>query len=84
MVFTYNRQVANGIDVYTDTGWAGCVRTRKSTSGGCVTIGKHLLKAWSSTQSSLALSSGDAEYYGVVRGVGVGLGMQALYRDLGM
>ena len=84
MVFSYDRQVAENLDVYTDTDWAGCVRTRKSTSGGCVMVGKHLLKAWSSTQASLALSSGEAEYYGVVRGVGVGLGMQALYRDLGL
>ena len=47
-------------------------------------IGKHLIKAWSATQSSVSLSSGEAEYYGVVRGVGIGLGIQALYRDIGL
>ena len=82
LVFSYERQAADTLEVYTDTDWAGCVRTRKSTSGGCVMIGRHLIKAWSSTRASLALSSGEAEYYGVVRGVGVGLGIQALYRDL--
>ena len=47
-------------------------------------VGRHLIKAWSATQASISLSSGEAEYYGVVRGVGIGLGMQALYRDIGL
>ncbi len=32
LVYTYRRQVIDAIDVYLDTDWAGCVRTRKSTS----------------------------------------------------
>ena len=44
-------------------------------------VGGHVLKTWSSTQVSLALSSGEAEYYGVVRASGLGLGQQALFRD---
>ena len=47
-------------------------------------LGKHVNKAWSATQASLALSSGEAEYYGVVRAAGVGLGVQALLRDAGI
>ena len=47
-------------------------------------IGAHVTKCWSSTQASLALSSGEAEYYGVVRAAGVGLGLQALLRDGGV
>ena len=47
-------------------------------------IGSHIIKTWSSTQASLALSSGEAEYYGVVRATGVGLGHQALMRDAGI
>ena len=42
------------------------------------------MKSWSSTQSSIALSSGEAEFNGVVRGAGVGLGYQSLLRDLGI
>ena len=78
LVYTYPRQRAEYIDVYTDTGWAGCPRTRKSTSGGCVLLGQHAMKHWSSTQASTALSSGEAEFNGVVRGSGEGLGYQAL------
>ena len=47
-------------------------------------IGSHIIKTWSSTQASLALSSGEAEYYGVVRATGIGLGHQALMRDAGI
>ena len=77
MVFSYERQSADGIEVYADTDWAGCscTRTRKSTSGGCLVVGRHLIKAWLVTQASLTLSSGEAEYYGVVRGVGIGMGL---------
>jgi hypothetical protein len=84
MVFDYEFQTAEGIDCYTDTDWAGCARTRKSTSGGCVMVGRHLIKAWSATQASIALSSGEAEYYGVVRGTGIALGTKALYNDIGL
>ena len=47
-------------------------------------VGRHLIKSWSSTQTSISLSSGEAEYYGVVRASGVALGYQSLLRDLGV
>ena len=47
-------------------------------------LGLHLAKSWSSTQPNPALSSGEAEYYGVVKAAGVGLGYQALILDLGI
>ena len=70
LVYHYPWQTVTHIDVYSDTDWAGCPKTRKSTSGGCVMLGKHLIKPWSSTQTSLALSSGEAEFYGVVKAAG--------------
>ena len=45
------------LKVFTDSDWAGDWETRKSTSGGIITIGEHRLKTWSTNQSSLALSS---------------------------
>ena len=47
-------------------------------------VGSHTIKGWSATQAGVALSSGEAEYYGVVRAAGLGLGQQALYRDGGV
>ena len=46
-------------------------------------LGQHLLKSWSSTQTAVSLSSGEAEFYGVVKASGIGLGYQALLEDLG-
>ena len=50
------------IEVHTDSDWAGCRRSRKSTSGGVVTIGGGVVNTWSTTQGLVALSSGEAEY----------------------
>ena len=60
LVFKFDRQEADMINVYSDTDLAGWPRTRKSTSGGCLMVGNHVIKTWSSTQVSLALSSGEA------------------------
>ena len=47
-------------------------------------FGSHCLKTWSSTQSVIALSSGEAEFYGIVRGAAQGLGSRSMFGDLGV
>ena len=47
-------------------------------------IGKHCIKTWSTTQPTVTLSSGEAEFYGVVKASGIALGQQSLLRDLGI
>jgi hypothetical protein len=84
LVYHYPWQDVDRVDTYSDTDWAGCLKTRKSTSGGCLMLGAHLIKSWSSTQASISLSSGEAEFYGVVKAGGVSLGYQALLRDVGL
>ena len=84
LVYEYPWQDASSIETYSDTDWAGCAKTRKSTSGGCMLLGRHLIKSWSSTQSQTALSSGEAEYYGVVRAAGISMGYKSLLKDLGV
>ena len=84
LVYTYPWQSADGIEVYSDTDWSGCPRTRRSTSGGCVMIGRHLMRPCSSTQPSVTLSSGEAEFYGVVKAAGAGLGHQSIMADFGL
>ena len=69
--------------VYSDSDWAGCLRTRKSTSGGVLTFQGGILKTWSSTQASIAQSSGEAEYYALVRAASEALGMKSIMHDLG-
>ena len=46
---------------FSDSDWAGDRKTGKSTSGGVVMIGHHLIKTWSRTQDAITLSSVEAE-----------------------
>ena len=71
------------ITVMVDGDWAGCRTTRKSTSGGFAFLGAACVKTWSSTQGSVALSSGEAEYYGIMKGCTEVLGLKSLMNDLG-
>ena len=41
-------------------------------------LGAHTIKTWSSTQTGVALSSGEAELNGVLKGSAMGLGFQSL------
>ena len=54
------------VDGYTDSDWAGCVRTAKSTSGGILMIGGHMIKAWSkdAKQYLSVLSRSRVDCYG--------------------
>ena len=65
LVFEFLFQTADKVGLQSDTDWSGCVRTRKSTSGGCFMLGGHFIKSWSATQEAISLSSGEAEFYGV-------------------
>ena len=42
-----------------------------------------MVKSWSLTQSVIALSSGEAEYYALIKAAAEGLGIQALAKDMG-
>ena len=46
---------------YTGSGWAGCNLTRRSTSGGVIVHGSHLLLHYSRIQAGVALSSPEPE-----------------------
>jgi len=84
LVYRYPWQQACAGEVYSDTDWAGCARTRKSTSGGCLMIGRHLIKSWSSTRTTISLSSGKAELMGVTKAAAVALGFRSLLADFGV
>ncbi len=45
---------------------AGCIRTRRSTSGLAAFHGRHMVKAAATTQAVLAISSGESEFYAIV------------------
>ena len=61
--------------------WAGDLLGGKSTTGVIVRRGKHLLRHMSCLQTLVALSSGEAEYYALIRGACTSLGIQSHYQD---
>ena len=69
------------LTVYTDVDHAGCLRTRKSTSGGVIIWNKAILKAWSRTQALIALSSGESELAAVAKAAAEALGIQSVLSD---
>ena len=73
-IFRYGGS-ASEIIVESDSDHAGCIRTRKSTSGGIIRWGDHILKWWSKTQPTIALSSGEAELAALIRSTSEGMGM---------
>ncbi len=64
--------------VYCDSDFAGCLRTRRSTTGMIVMLGSHCVKASTHLQSTISLSSGESEYYAIVLASAVGLQLQQL------
>ena len=70
--------------VYTDSDHAGCWKTRKSTTGIVLCTGRHCLKHSSNLQSTVSLSSGESEFYAMVKAAAVGLGAQAMFADWGL
>lgn len=75
-------QDATDAKVFADTDFEGCHGTRRSTNGGVILLGDHALRHWSVTQPPIALSSGEADLIGIVRGAAQGLGLQSMARDL--
>eukprot|EP00253_Pinus_taeda_P022752 PITA_22752 len=58
----YPRDTDLTLHAYTDADWAGSVDDRKSTSGGAFFMGSRLVSWFSKKQSSIALSTAEAEY----------------------
>ena len=64
----YGRQAEQQVvDFFSDGDWAGCVKTRLSTSSSYVMLGGHLLAAPATTQNVVATSLGDAEFYALAK-----------------
>ena len=69
------------LQVHVDSDWAGDLLGRKSTTGVIVKRSKHSLRHMSSFQTLIALSSGEAEHYALIRGACTSLGIQSHDQD---
>ncbi len=47
-------------------------------------LGSHCLKTYSQTQDTIALSSGESEFYGIVKAAIMGVGIKSLFGVLGL
>ena len=79
----YKRQAEQPIvDVFSDSDWAGCAKTRRSTSSSYVMLGGHLLAASATTQNVVETSSGEAEFYALTKSASRALGAVAMAADM--
>ena len=69
---------------FTDSDWGGCVRTRRSTSGGVVMHGSHAVLHWSRTQQLVALSSAEAELNASIKAAQEALGLRQTALEIGL
>lgn len=85
VVLRFKQQRWQGrFDLYVDSDHAGCLATRKSTTGLALMHGSHCLRTQSIRQSNIALSSGEAEFGAIVKGASSGLGSRSYASDLGL
>ena len=75
-VFTTQAEPTS-IKVQVDSDHAGDAVTRRSTTGMIALYGTHTLKHASNVQSTIALSTGESEYYALVRGGSTALGLES-------
>ena len=72
------------VEVMTDSDWAGDTQTRRSCSGGLISVGGNLIHHWSKTQQTVALSSGEAEMNASVKAISEGIGVTELLKEIGI
>ena len=75
------QRLPDRLEAFTDSDFAGCSKTRKSTTGRCVMWGDHCLKGLPKTQAIIALSSGEADLAALVKGFVELMGMRSIMRD---
>ena len=85
LVWHYHwQEEAEFLRAFSDANWAGCPRSRRSTSGGVIMMGTHVIRVYSKTQSVIALSSAESEFYATTKSATESIGMVALLKDFGM
>ena len=69
------------IEAWCDTDHAGSIRTRKSVSGCALMLGNSTVSTYCKGQVVIAVSSGDAEYSGLVSAASKTVDLQSIHLD---
>jgi hypothetical protein len=80
--FLLRRSRSTDLAVYTDVDWAGCLDTRRSTSGYAVFLGDNLVSWSAKRQTVVSRSSAEAEYRAVANGVAEATWLRQLLLEL--
>ena len=81
---TYVKDTPEAIIVYSDADWAGDVKDRRSTSGNVFLLGGAAITWSSRKQSSVALSTVEAEYMALSVATQEAIWLRQLQEELGM
>eukprot|EP00974_Lingulodinium_polyedra_P064424 6223808-Lingulodinium_polyedra.AAC.1 len=84
LVLVYpHAEAPSGSRVYVDANWAE-VPDRYSTHAGVELAGEHLIDSWVTTDQVRALSTAEAELYGIVDGGAHGLETRHVHGECGL
>ena len=81
-MFSYGTMVEE-VRTYSDSDWAGCAETLKSSSADVILFGTHTLKACRRKQHIIARDSAEADLCATALGASESKGMVSLLCDLG-
>ena len=76
-----NQTQFTNLELWVDADHAGCIRSRKSTTGTALQLGKCTIRTTCKSQAVIALSSGEAECYSLVSGLCQALREQSTLQD---
>ena len=72
------------LEVFSDSDWGGEKDKRRSTSGGVILYGGHLIGHWSKLQNSPAPSSGEAELNASSKAISEALSIRHFLEQMGI
>ncbi len=78
------QELPKKVAVWSNSDFAACGRTSISTSEEVIMLVSHCIKTHSQTQDTRASSSGESEFYGVIKQANMGIGIKSLKEDLGL
>ena len=79
-LFKWQKRVTR-IESWCDTDHAGCIRTMKSVSGCVLMLRDSTVSTYCKGQAVIALSSGEAEHFGLVNATSQMFGLQSILLD---